>query len=210
MGSAPEGPSQWSIAISWLCSLKPHIYRLTSVGQGFRHALAGASTSWSLKRLHCCHGWSLTWKSHCREQTPQPGRQDLLPDWAVGPKQGLSSLPAVGLSLPSGCCPEAFSTRLVPLIFSALHKKSILFYGTSSQKRQSHCWAGRVTWIETKSPCPACTGGKQLFKGLHTRRQDHGGPLWSLSAMFLEQKSSIHVMALSTLLARDRQIVKEP
>lgn len=160
-----------------LCSLKPHIYGLTmSVGQGFQHALAGASTSWSLKRLHCCHDWSLTWKPHCREQTPQRGRQDLLPDWAVGPEL----FTTVGLSLPSGCCPEAFSTRLVmmwhlalevavPLEFSALHKKSVLFYGMSSESGNPIAAADIVTY-RNQIACPACNGGKRLLKGMNTRR----------------------------------------
>lgn len=146
-----------------------------SVGQGFQHALAGASTSWSLKRLHCCHDWISPESPTVENRHPQRGRQDLLPDWAVGPEL----FTTVGLSLPSGCCPEAFSTRLVmmwhlarevavPLAFSALHKKSVLFYGMSESGNPIA--AADIVTYRNQIACPACNGGKRLFKGMNTRR----------------------------------------
>lgn len=141
-----------------------------SVGQGFRHSLAeGASTLWSLKRLHWCRSWS---HAHCLtggEQPPRPGGQDSLP-----------SLSAAGLSLPSGLCPAAFSTGLpvtdrlslevvVSLTFSVLRKKSVSSLRSVILKAGSHycCWRGLAG---NRVKPSTHTGGKKWLKSLNTRR----------------------------------------
>lgn len=60
--SSPVSLKEWFVARAWMCTVHPHILRLSCIGLCVRaceQVVLGASTTCTCQRLNCCgtHGW---------------------------------------------------------------------------------------------------------------------------------------------------------